>query len=135
MPAKPFLDSNVVLYLLSEDPAKADRAESLLNHGAVISVQVLNEVTNVLRRKLKMDWPEIREFLALLRSFVTVEPLSLDVHEQGLRLAERYGFSVYDAMIVAAARLAGSETLMSEDMQDGLVVEGKLRVCNPFSGV
>lgn len=133
MPAKPFLDSNVVLYLLSGDQAKADRAESLLNEGAVISVQVLNEVTNVLRRKLRMDWPEIREFLALLRSFVTVEPLSVDVHEQGLRLAERYGFSVYDAMIVAAARLAGCGVLWSEDMQDGLVVEGKLRVCNPFS--
>ena len=135
MPAKPFLDSNVVLYLLSGDQAKADRAESLLNEGAVISVQVLNEVTNVLRRKLKMDWPEIREFLALLLSFVMVEPLSVDVHEEGLRLAERYGFSVYDAMIVAAARLAGCGVLWSEDMQDGLVVEGKLRVCNPFSGV
>ena len=93
-----------------------------MNEGAVISVQVLNEVTYVLRRKLKMDWPEIREFLALLRSFVTVEPLSVEVHEEGLRLAERYGFSVYDAMIVAAARLAGCGVLWSEDMQDGLVV-------------
>lgn len=52
---KHFMDSNVVLYLLSEDSTKADKAESLLKAGPVISVQVLNEVTHVCRRKLTMN--------------------------------------------------------------------------------
>lgn len=133
MPAKPFLDTNVLLYLLSDDARKADCAEALLRDGAIISVQVLNEITNVLRRKLRMDWSQIREFLGLVRSFVTVEPLSVEIHAQGLAVAERHGLSVYDAMIVASALTAGCERLLSEDMQDGLMVDGRLRIGNPFA--
>ena len=60
--SKPFIDSNVVLYLLSADATKADRAQTLLEAGAVISVQVLNEVTSVCLRKLKMPWPEDMQY-------------------------------------------------------------------------
>ena len=72
--AEPFLNTNVLLYLLSADAAKADRAEELLTARGVISVQVLNEFANVASRKLDMPWPEIREILA---AFCTcrVEPL------------------------------------------------------------
>lgn len=132
MADKRFLDSNILLYLLSDDSAKADCSEGLLRQGGTISVQVLNEVTNVMRRKLRLEWPEIREFLVLVRSFVSVEPLTVDIHELGVRLAEHHGFSLYDAMIVAAALSAGCDTLMSEDMQDGLRVEGLLTIRNPF---
>lgn len=65
---EPFLDTNVLLYLLSADAAKADRAEALLAAGGVISVQVLNEFANVASRKLAMTWPEIREILAAVRT-------------------------------------------------------------------
>ena len=135
MAAKPFLDSNILIYLLSDDSSKADCAEGLLRHGGIISVQVLNEVTHVMRRKLRLEWTEIREFLSLVRSFVTVEPLTVEIHEQGLQLAERYGFSLYDAMIVASALTAGCSRLMSEDMQDGLRVDGRLEIGNPFGKI
>jgi predicted nucleic acid-binding protein len=62
-----------------------------------------------------------------------VEDLTLQTHDVGRALSERYGFSIYDAMIVASALLAGCTTLWSEDMQDGLVVERQLRIVNPFA--
>jgi len=130
--AKAFIDSNIVLYLLSADVAKADRAETVISAGGVISVQVLNEVMSVMRCKLGMTWAETDEVLAGLRAACTVEPLTTQTHGTGRHLAERYGLSVHDAMIVSAAMLAGCDRLYSEDMQHGLLMEKQLRVCNPF---
>jgi predicted nucleic acid-binding protein len=129
---KAFIDSNVVLYLLSADTAKADRAEAVIAAGGTISVQVLNEVTSVTRRKLGMDWAETDEVLAGLRGACPADPLTTQTHDAGRRLAERYELSVYDAMIAAAALLAGCNRLYSEDMQHGLLIDRQLRVCNPF---
>jgi predicted nucleic acid-binding protein len=128
-----FFDTNVVLYLLSADTAKADRAEELLALGGTISVQVLNEFAAVASRRLRMSWTEIREVLAQVRAVCAVEPLTLETHERALRIAERYRLSIYDALIVAAALLAKCQTLHSEDMQDGQVVERQLTIRNPFA--
>ncbi len=126
-----FFDTNILLHIASSDTAKAERAEALIRHGGTISVQVLNEISHVARRKHLLDWAELHVFLGLLRSLLTVVPLTTDTHELGLRLAERYRFSTYDAMILAAALLAGCDTLWSEDMQDGQIIEGRLRISNP----
>jgi predicted nucleic acid-binding protein len=132
MKDKLFADTNVILYLLSQDTQKADQAEAVLNQGVIISVQVLNETTQVLRKKIKLSWPETHAFLSLIKSLCSVQALTLETHTQGLKLAERYQFSVYDAMIVSAALLAECRVLYSEDMQHDLLVEGQLRICNPF---
>jgi predicted nucleic acid-binding protein len=130
---KAFFDTNVLLYLLSGDEVKADRAEELLASGGVISVQVLNEFAAVASRKLAMSWPEIREVLSQVRAVCTVEPLSIDTHDRGLLLAERYALSTYDAMIVASALLAECTTLYSEDLHDGQRIDRRLVVRNPFA--
>eukprot|EP01037_Dinobryon_pediforme_P010872 gene10871-10953_t len=127
-----FFDTNVLVYLASDDEPKANRAEELLQTGGIISVQVLNELTNVARRKMRLSWPETRIFLATLRDLLTVEPLTIEVHEQGLRFAERFQLSVYDAMIVSSAISAGCDTLFSEDMHNGLAISEHLRIVNPF---
>jgi predicted nucleic acid-binding protein len=127
-----FVDTNVVLYLLDDGP-KADRAEAILGQGPRISVQVLNETLVNCRRKAGLSWQETGAFLAGIQALCPVEDLTLRTHEVGRALAERYGLSVYDAMIVAAALLAGCTTLWSDDMQDGLLVEGRLRILNPFA--
>ncbi len=132
MNERAFIDSNVVLYLLSSDTAKADRAETVLAEGGIISVQVLNEVANVTQRKLGMSWAETDELLRTVRAVCAVEPVTLQTHELGCELAQRCKLSVYDAMIVAAAVQAGCERLFSEDMQHGLRVDGRLAICNPF---
>jgi predicted nucleic acid-binding protein len=130
--AKPFLDSNVVLYLLSGDAHKADRAEALLRDTAIVSVQVLNEVTSVARRKLALAWDEVDELLAAVKSHCTVIDLTVATHEEGLRHARMLGLSLYDAMIVSSALLAGCSILYSEDMHHGLVIDKQLKIVNPF---
>ncbi len=130
---KAFFDTNVLLYLMSADETKADRAEQCLARGGVISVQVLNEFTSVASRKLRLSYPDIRDFLTTIRAMIPVEPLSLPTHDSALALAERYGFSFYDALIVSSALLAGCECLYTEDLQDGQIIEQRLLVSNPFA--
>jgi predicted nucleic acid-binding protein len=130
---KVFIDTNILLYLLSADHDKADRAELIVQAGGLISVQVLNEMANIALRKLAMPWREINEVLSLIRSLCPTVPLTIETHDRGRLVAERYGLSVYDAMIVAAALLGGCETLYSEDMQNGLLIDQQLRICNPFT--
>lgn len=131
MPAS-FFDTNVLVYIASGDATKADQAEAAVAAGGAISVQVLNELTNVARRKMRMSWAETRAFLDILRGLLTIHPLTVEVHETGLELGERYGFSTYDAMIAASALHAGCDTLWSEDMQHGMVLGEGLHIANPF---
>jgi hypothetical protein len=95
-------------------------------------VQVLNEFANVARRKMRMSWPETHTSLDLLRSLLTVHSITIETHETALALAERHNLSIYDAMIVASALNADCDTLWSEDLHHGLVIDGRLRITNPF---
>lgn len=130
--AEHFVDTSVLLYLLSADAAKADRAEEILADGATISVQVLNEFASVALRKLAMPAGDVQEALIPLKALCTVAPLTLAIHERGLLVVERYRFSIYDAMIVAAALESGCKTLYTEDLQHGQVIDKALVVRNPF---
>lgn len=131
MPAR-FFDTNVVVHIASGDAAKADRAEAAIAAGGTISEQVLNELTNVARRKMQMSWADTHELLTLMRGLLTVHPLTLESHEAGLHLAEQYGFSTTGAMIAASALHAGCDTLWSEDMQHDMTLNKGLRIVNPF---
>jgi predicted nucleic acid-binding protein len=128
---KPFIDSNILLYLLSGDATKADKAQAILAAGAIISVQVLNEVTSVCLRKLKMPWPEIDALLMAVKAACEVVPLTLASHDKAIALAKRFRLSFYDAHIVACAVISGASELFTEDMQNGLQV-GDLVLTNPF---
>jgi predicted nucleic acid-binding protein len=134
MRASAFFDTNVLLYLLSDDAAKADRTEGLLARGGVVSVQVLNEFASIGLRKLALSVRELRDILSTVRSVCSVEPLVVGTHDLALDLTERFQLSFYDALIVAAALLAKCEVVYSEDMQDGQRLDG-VTVRNPFAGV
>jgi predicted nucleic acid-binding protein len=127
-----FFDTNVLLYVASGDEVKANRAEEIIGGGGTISVQVLNELSNVARRKMRMSWLETRALLSTLRGLLTVRPIMIETHETGLSLAERYNLSIYDAMIAASAVHADCDILWSEDMQHGMALEPGLRILNPF---
>jgi predicted nucleic acid-binding protein len=130
--ADPFFDTSVLLYLLSSDTDKADRIETLLSARGIVSVQVLNEFAVVALRKLKMPLCEVREILDTFRAVCAVEPLTIETHDRGLAVCERYRFSLYDSMLVAAALISGTTILYSEDLQHGQVIDNQLRVTNPF---
>lgn len=129
--SKPFIDSNVILYLLSGDPAKADRAEAILAAGGIVSVQVLNEIVSVCRCKLAMEWSEVDALLLAVKAACAVVPLTVASHEAAVEIAKRYQLAFYDAHICSAAVLSGAKIVLSEDMQDGMVIDGML-IRNPF---
>lgn len=126
-----FIDSNIVLYLLSADASKADKAEAIISRGGVISVQVLNEVTSVCLRKLKMPWEEVDPLLLAVKHTCDIIPLTLASLEKAVELSKRYQLSFFDANIVATALISGAEVLFSEDMHCGLHID-RLLLQNPF---
>lgn len=124
-------DSNVVLYLVSADPVKSARSAALLTARSVVSVQVFNEFTSVMRRKFNASWSQIDVVLSGLENNHTVVPVDMATHTRAFTYAQRYQFRIYDANIVAAAVLAGCTTLWSEDMHNGLVIDG-LTIRDPY---
>ena len=131
MSAKVFFDSNIILYALTTDVRKAATTETLLSFGGTISVQVLNELVSVSLKKFKLPLQTVQATLTVLRTTLDVVPVTIAVHERGLDLIGKYKFSPYDAMIVAAAQLAGCKLLYSEDMHDGQIIDG-LTIRNPY---
>jgi predicted nucleic acid-binding protein len=129
--AEAFFDTNILIYFVSFDERKAWRSAELLARGGVVSVQVMNEFANVARRKRNMSWPSIHSTFEAIRSACAIVPLTLETHERGVALAERHSLSVYDAMIVAAAQLAGCHRLYTEDLQNGQVIDG-VTIVDPY---
>ena len=126
------IDTNIAVYALSEGP-KCDAALFVLEAGPTISVQVLNEFTNVSLRKRRLPWAEVEEALVIIQSLVAnVRAIDIEVHRSSRDIARRYKLGVYDALIIAAALLDECDTLYSEDMQHGLVIDGRLTITNPF---
>ena len=129
---RPFFDTNTLVYAVSADP-RGHRARELLDGGGTVSVQVLNELTNVLLRKLRRSWPEIEAVMDDLAPLLSPPvPLTLATHQAARWLARDHGFGFYDALILAAAIEAGCDTLFSEDLQDGRRLGG-LRIVSPFA--
>lgn len=126
-----FIDTNVVVYLLSADRAKAERAEKLIAAGGVVSVQVLNEFAAVARRKAGLAWSDIRDVLTAVRANCAVAALTVEVHERALDIAEASSLHIYDATIVATAALNNCQVVYSEDLNHGQTVAG-VRITNPF---
>lgn len=132
MPTQAFFDSNVLIYAFTQAGNKTDTARQILSIGGAVNVQALNETANTLQRKFNVGWPRIGQIVdAILATCPNPLPLTLETHRSGLRICERYGYSVYDGLIIAAALEGRCSKLYSEDMQHGQIIEG-LRIENPF---
>ena len=129
----PFLDTNVLFYAASNDVRRTQTAKDILSAGGLVSVQILNEFVAVAMRKLRRTWPEVAEMLQVIR-LLCKPPLALtqQTHERAVALGLRYGYAIYDATVLASALEAGCDTLITEDMQDGQMIEGQLTIRNPF---
>jgi predicted nucleic acid-binding protein len=126
-----FVDSNLLVYLTSDEASKGPAVADLLRSGGTISIQVLNEVASVLRKKLRRSMPEVRFALVRIKAACDIAPTDLRTHERGLDIAERYRFSIYDSMLLASALEARCRTFFSEDLYHGQRIEG-LTIRNPF---
>lgn len=130
-----FIDSNVLLYLLSADRRKANVAEAIVSDARlarVISVQVIGEFVNVARNKARLAWADIRQYVGMFRDACELTSLDNEDHGLALDIAEQYRYRWYDSVIIASALRSDATVLLSEDLHDGqniggLVVENPLR--------
>ena len=134
MPAKAFFDTNVLLYAVAENDPRSAQAEELLAAGGVLSVQILNEFVSVARRKILMSWSDVTEALDAFRVLCPSPlPITMEIHEAALKIADKHVYNIYDALVIAAALEAGCATLYSEDLHDGQTIDGQLTIRNPFA--
>lgn len=135
MPAiDPFFDTNIVLYALSTDAGRKEWVAERMSQGGLLSTQVLAESANVMRRKFGRNVAEIEAFHDGLVRACRIQIIQPSTIRGALKIVGRYGFSFYDSLIMATALEAGCSILYSEDMQHGQMIEGLLRVVNPFLG-
>lgn len=149
MSAENSFDTNILIYSLaggndetvgtpainamaSERNRKARLAQALVAKPSVISVQLLNEFTNVARKKLGMTLQEIRPLIANLALVHSVMPLDLATLTLALEVAEYTQYGIYDSNIIAVALMAGCVTLYTEDMGHGRCIFDTLTIVNPF---
>jgi predicted nucleic acid-binding protein len=117
--------------MVRRDETKAQKAIELLKQGPVLSVLVLNELANALRKKLGLEWEAVRTALEFVTENAEVLPLSISVHAKAMEIAEANLIGVYDACIVAAADLSGCDVLYTQEMSHGQRL-GRVLIQNPF---
>ena len=128
-----FLDSNICLYLLGDDDSKKEISFNLLEQNPIISKQVISESVNVILKKYKhLTIIDATKFIEYLQQYCTIEIITQTTITTALKIKERYQLQWYDSLIIAAAIQAGCDTLYSEDMHHGLMVEKSLTIINPF---
>ncbi len=135
MNAKIFFDTNVLVYLYSEDELEkqAQIITPIKNtENRWISTQVLNELSNTLRRKFKLEYADIANVITEIRDNFEIITVQIETIERALKIAEKYRYSYYDSVIIAAALESSCELLYSEDMQHKQIIEGQLQIINPF---
>lgn len=136
MQDKIFLDTNILLYAFSaKDLQKQNVAKNIVLSDAVISTQVINEVTVNLIKKFDFSEDNIQKFLSSSYMRYQVVDLNYDIFSTASSLRKSYLFSYYDSAIVAAALISDCTILYSEDMHNELLIENRLRIVNPFKQV
>lgn len=126
-----FLDTNILVYA-QQDGRKAEIAQDLIDGGGAISAQLLNELTNVLSKRLGKNWNDIGLVLNdIEKALEPASPLTAETTRAALVLCRDHSLAFYDALIVASAIEAGCDTLFSEDLQNGRRFGG-LVIVNPF---
>ncbi|MGE0135474.1 MAG: PIN domain-containing protein [Dehalococcoidia bacterium] len=132
-----FVDTNVLLYLISTEPAergKREVADELLGgRDLALSVQVLQEFYVQATRATRQDALTHRQAADLVTSFTRfpVQPMTMELVQGAMAGRERFRLSYWDAAILEAARLLGCVEVLSEDLSDGRDYDG-VRVVNPF---
>lgn len=132
MTVRCFADTNIPLYALDTDPAKRTKALALMRDNPVVSVQVVNEFISVATGKMRMEKSAAHRLARVMLRRCEVVAMDAVMISEAIALGGSYGFSHWDSLIVAAALRAGCDSLYSEDMQHGLVVEKRLTIVNPF---
>lgn len=138
-----FLDTNIFVYaLLASEPRKKVRAVQLLeqalaNHTGCVSYQVIQEFANVSLRKFAQCFSvhECKQFIDAAMQPLNRVASSPELFEAALNLHDETRYSFYDCLVIAAALQAGANVLYTEDLQHNQLIDGRLRIVNPFLAV
>ena len=135
MQGKTFFDSNVVIYAYynKEERKQQISRQLMAESNAVISTQVLQEISNSLKRKFKMEYSAIKALLTeCIKNCREVHINTRQTIFKACDIAERYQFSFYDSLIISAALESGCKVLYSEDLQHRQAIENTLTIINPY---
>ena len=127
------LDTNILVYCHSNaEPEKQKIATNFFEYYPVISTQVLSEYINVVKRKLKLPKDEIMDVCMQNIEMCVLQPVSFTTLKYARNLLDRYDFQLFDSIVVASALEADCHILYSEDFHQGLLVENRMKIINPF---
>ena len=134
MKDKIFIDTNILLYAYSTEKNKQEIAQNIINtnNNIYISKQVINETINILIKKFKLNIKDIINVVKKLEKEFIILDFDIQTQLNALKLKQNYNLQFYDALIVSTALKNSCTILYSEDMQDKLVIEKKLKIINPF---
>ena len=130
-----FVDTNVLVYTISTEPEKQRISRTLVVQvpEVVVSAQVLSEFTNACLRQELLALDEIEPIVAAWAQAYEVVPVEAGTVQRAYALKRRYGYSWWDSVMLSAALDAGCEAFYTEDLQDGQLIESRLRLINPFT--
>ena len=132
MKDKFFLDTNIILYAFGKDDDKKRIAKELIRQKLIVSVQVINEVCSILFKKFNFSVKEIKDILNFIKNKTEIQPVNMQTVEYCLHIKEKYNFSYWDSLIISSALENRCLILYTEDMQESQIIEGQLKVINPF---
>ena len=136
MSDKPTLDTNILIYAFGkQDDARKQVAIEIISKCNIISLQVVNETIYVLQRKFKFPNSELNKVVEFIKQNFVISDLNINTLDTTLKIAETYGFSFWDSMMVAAALNNHCSILYSEDLHHNQIIEGRLQIVNPFSDI
>ncbi|GAB1451925.1 PIN domain-containing protein [Draconibacterium sp.] len=129
-----FVDTNILVYCYTNDePKKREKALTVCNNmDTFISTQVLTELSNTLKKKFKLDWKSIELVISEINSGFHIFVNKPGTIEKACQIANKYNYSFYDSLIIAAALACNCSSLYSEDLQHGQIIENSLTIVNPF---
>lgn len=127
-----FIDTNIALYAICNKGAKSEIAQNLLSFNPIISTQVVTESINVMIKKLKFSKIEAFEKASDLLEVCTLSLIKESSLNIAFEISKKHQFSYWDSLIVAVALENNCETLYSEDMSHNLLIDGKVKILNPF---
>jgi predicted nucleic acid-binding protein len=132
-----FIDTNVLVYLLLENESRkhsqaVQLMEALKGNFIFISTQVLNELY-VSLQKHDIDEAEIENKIRKLIGIYNILIIDISTIKLCWKVSRKYSYSYWDSLIIASALERNCSVLYTEDMQDGQVIDDKLRIVNPFA--
>lgn len=135
MSDKIFFDTNILVYCYTETELtqKTIAVNLAQSPDAWVSTQVLQELANTLRKKFGKNWDEIAATVEEVCANFKILTNQPDIIHDAFRVAAKYGYSLYDSLILSSSLAIGCSIVYSEDMQNGQIIDEKLKIVNPFS--